>query len=142
MELEDYFHIIQRNKDMNSNSEYEKDTRVSFSISQDNEDYDYPDTSHSMHNAYSGPTWMQIIEDVVKTLEASYGYEIRSKIYYAVDCPLFDHNVSPAPGRELDRSVLMDVLKRYPELNNNGEHKPMNSFFTTTEEDDEDSSDS
>jgi len=142
MELEDYFHIIQRSKDMNPVYKYEKDTRVSFSISQDNDDSDYPNTSHSVHNDYSGPTWMQIVEDILKTIEASYGYEIRSKVYYAVDCPLFDHDVSPAPGREIDSTLFKELLKRYPELNNNGEHKASAPFFTTTEEDDEDSSDS
>jgi len=127
---------------MNPKYEYEKDTRVSFSISQDNADDDYPNSSYSMHNEYGFATWIQILEDVIKVLEASYGYDIRSKVYYAVELPLFDHDHSPAPGRELDRSVLKEVLKRYPELNNNGEHKASPSFFTTTEEDDEDSSDS
>ena len=139
MDLEDYFHIIQRRKAMDKT--YPKNTRVSFSISDDNDDQpDYPNTSYSMHNEYDGATWMQILEDVARVIETSYGYDIRSKIYYVVDNPLFDHNYSPAPGRELDRKVLKDLLKRYPELNNSGNHKDMDSFFT--KEDDEDSSNS
>jgi len=125
---------------------YPKDTRVSFSISQDNSDTDdYPNTSYSMHNEYGGAQWIKILEDVIKVLESSYGYEIRSKVHYVVEIPLFDHDLSSAPGRELNRKVFEEVLKRYPELNNNGEHKRSEFFYSTDEddeEDDEDSSDS
>lgn len=136
MELEDYFHIIQRRKAMDKT--YPKNTRVSFSISDDNDDQpDYPNTSYSMHNEYDGVTWMQLIEDVARVIETSYGYDIRSKIYYVVDNPVFDHNYSPAAGREINRAVFMKLLEKYPELNNGGNHKDMDSFFT--EVDDEDS---
>lgn len=132
MELEDYFHRIQRKEAMNT-----KDTRVSFMISQDNDDIDdYPNTSHSMNNEYNGATWMQLVEDVVRIIEASYGYEIRSKIYYVVDLPLFDHNISPAPGREINRAVFMKLLKKYPELNNGGNHQDMDTFFTEVDDED------
>ena len=121
---------------------YPKDLRVSFSISQDNSDsYEFPNTSHSMHNEYGGAQWIRILEDVIKILEASYGYDIHSKVYYTVACPLFDHDLSPAPGRELNLSVFKEVIKRYPELNNGGEHQRSEIFYSTSEEDEEEEND-
>ena len=135
MELEDYFHIIQRRKAMDKI--YPKNTRVSFSISDDNDDQpEYPNTSYSMHNEYDGATWMQLIEDVARVIETSYGYDIRSKIYYVVDNPVFDHNYSPAAGREINRAMFMKLLEKYPELNNGGNHKDMDSFFTEVDNED------
>jgi hypothetical protein len=124
MELEDYFHQIQQEKPM-----IKKDTVVSFSIDQDNSDLeDFADTFVQMRNAYSGPTWMQILEDVIKVLETNYGYDIKSKVFYAIPIPIFDHNVSPAPGRELDQKLFLELLEQNPELNNGGKHQPQEIF--------------
>lgn len=129
MELEDYFHQIQQEKPM-----IHKDTVVSFSIDQDNSDLeDFADKYVQMRHAYSGPSWMQILEDVIKVLETHYEYDIKSQVYYGVKFPVFDHNHSPAPGRELDHKILMDLLSRYPEINNYGKHQPLESFFTDEE---------
>jgi hypothetical protein len=107
-----------------------KDTVVSFSIDQDNSDLeDFADTYVQMRHAYSGPTWMQILEDIIKVLEAQYGYDIKSKVFYAVPFPIFDHNYSPAPGREIDRTLFLDLLEMNPELNNGGEHQPIEYSF-------------
>lgn len=120
MELEDYFHQIQQEKPM-----IHKDTVVSFSIDQDNSDLeDFADKYVQMRNAYSGPTWIEVLEDVIKTLESHYGYDIKSRVFYAVPFPIFDHNVSPAPGRELDRNIFLELLEQNPEINNGGVHKP------------------
>lgn len=128
MELEDYFHnIIQQEKeDMTMN----KDTMVSFYIAQDNSDLaEYPNTMHQMQNEYNGPTWIEVLEDVIKVLEASYGYNIRDKVFYATEFPVFDHNISKAPGRELNLNVLLDLLMEVPELNNQGLHEPLDIFW-------------
>lgn len=121
MELEEYFHSIQQEKPM-----IHKDTVVTISIDQDNHDLaDFPDSYVQQRNAYSGPTWMEVLEDLIKVLELHYGYGIREHVYYAVNFPIFDHNVSPAPGRELNQDLFMELLQDNPELNNGGEHKVM-----------------
>ena len=122
MQLEDYFHQIQQEKAM-----IHKDTVVTISIDQDNHDLeDFPDSYVQQRNAYSGPTWIQVLEDLIKVLELHYGYEIRDKVYYAVHHPMFDHNLSSAPGRELDRRIFLELLDMNPELNNGGKHEPYN----------------
>jgi hypothetical protein len=121
MQLEDYFHQIQQEKPM-----INKDTVVSFSIDQDNSDLeDFADTFVQMRHAYSGPTWIQILEDVIKVLEAQYGYPISEQVFYAVKNPMFDHNHSAAPGRELHQADFLRLLIENPELNNGGEHQPI-----------------
>ena len=120
MELEQYFHLIQQERNMAE----KKDTRVSFSIEVDNDELDnFPSTFRQQRLDYSCPSWVQIVEDVLKMLEAEFGYSIRDQVYYAVKCPLFDHNYSPAPGRELDQSKFLALLAKHPELNNGGEHQ-------------------
>ena len=120
MQLEDYFYQIQQEKPM-----INKETVVSFSIDQDNSDLeDFADTYLQMRHAYSGPSWMQILEDVIKVLESHYGYDIKSKVFYVLPFPIFDHNGSPAPGRELDQKLFLELLEQNPELNNGGVHQP------------------
>lgn len=120
MELEDYFHQIQQEKPM-----IHKDTTVTLTINQDNSDLeDFPNQYVQQRMEYSGPTWMQIVEDLLKVLEVHYGYSIRDHVYYAVNCPLFDHDFSPAPGREIHKDKFLDLLSENPELNNGGKHQP------------------
>jgi hypothetical protein len=136
MQLEDYFFKIQERKPMDNL----KETTVNFEIITDNSDsLDYPDTVHSYRANFSGPTWIQIVEEVLKVLEASYGYPIRSQVYYSVKCPVFDHDYASAPGREIDRDIFQQLLKNYPELNNGGEHEP--SSFTQLMETEKESTD-
>ena len=119
MELDEYFHNLKKETKMN------KDTKVHFCITEDNSDLEeFPDKHFEMTNSYAGPQWIEIVEDVLKIVEAAYGYPIRDKVYYAVANPIFDHNYSPAPGRELDAGVLMDCIYERKDLNNGGEHKP------------------
>lgn len=119
MELDEYFHQLKKDTKMN------KDTKVHFCITEDNSDLqDFPDKTLEMNYSYAGPQWIEIVEDVLKILEASYGYPIRDKVYYAVQFPIFDHNISPAPGRELSSSVLQDLIYEHEELANGGKHKP------------------
>lgn len=119
MELDEYFHNLKKEPKMN------KDTKVHFCITEDNSDLqDFPDSHLEMIKDYAGPTWIEIVEDVLKLLEASYGYSIRDKVYYAVANPIFDHDYSPAPGREIDANVFYEVLNSNPSLNNHGQHKP------------------
>lgn len=119
MELDEYFHQLKKDTKMN------KDTKVHFCITEDNSDLqDFPDKTLEMNYSYAGPQWIEIVEDVLKILEASYGYPIRDKVYYAVQFPIFDHNISPAPGRELSDSVLQDLIYEHEELANGGKHKP------------------
>jgi hypothetical protein len=123
MELEDYFHQIQQEKPM-----IHKDTTVTFTIDQDNSDLeDFPDQFIQQTMKYSGPTWIQIVEDLLKVLEVHYGYSIRDRVYYAVQVPMLDHNYSAAPGRELALDLFNEVLADNPELNNGGEHKPIDA---------------
>ena len=42
---------------------------------------------------------------------------------YAVKCPVFDHDFSPAPGREIHKDKFLDLLSENPELNNGGKHQ-------------------
>lgn len=122
MELDKYFHQLKKEPMMN------KDTTVHFCITEDNSDLsDFADTHYEMTNSYAGPQWIAIVEDVLKVLEASYGYSIRDKVFYAVHNPIFDHDISSAPGRELDAAMFYDVLNNNPSLNNGGEHEPMES---------------
>jgi len=124
MELEDYFHQIQQEKPMN-----QKDTTVSISIDQDNSDLsDFPDQYIQQRMSYSCTTWMQMLEDIIKVLELHYGYSIRENVFYAVNFPMFDHDVSPAPGRELKKNDFLKLLAEHPELNNGGEHQPQEIF--------------
>jgi hypothetical protein len=119
MELDEYFHNLNKEPKMN------KDTKVHFCITEDNSDLEeFPDTHFEMTASYAGPQWIAIVEDVLKVLEASYGYPIRDKVYYSVANPIFDHNISPAPGRELNAEVLEYLTYSYRKLNNNGKHKP------------------
>ena len=105
-----------------------KDTTVQFTLSQDNSDLDdFPNQFISQSMDYSGPTWVQMLEDIIKVLELHYGYPIRENIYYAMSFPVFDHNLSYAPGRELKKGLFLQLLKDNPELNNGGEHTPVNT---------------
>lgn len=119
MELDEYFHQLKKDTKMN------KDTKVHFCITEDNSDLqDFPDKTLEMNYSYAGPQWIEIVEDVLKLLEASYGYPIREKVYYVVKCPTFDHDLSPAPGRELDAEVFNELHYKHRELGNRGQHKP------------------
>lgn len=119
MELDEYFHNLKKEFKMN------KDTTVHLCITEDNSDLqDFPDVHLEFTNSYAGPTWIEIVEDVLKLLEASYGYPIRNQVYYAVKNPLFDHNFSHAPGRELNADVLQDLIYEHEELANGGKHQP------------------
>jgi hypothetical protein len=121
MELDEYFHNLKKEPKMN------KDTTVHFCITEDNSDLqDFPDKHFELNNSYAGPQWIEIVEDVLKILEAAYGYPIRDKVYYSVQCPIFDHNHSPAPGRELYKKHFDEILDKHPELNNGGKHKSWN----------------
>jgi hypothetical protein len=122
MELEEYFHQIQQEKPMNH-----KDTVVTISIDQDNSDLaDFPDSYVQQRNQYSGPTWIEMLEDIIKVLELHYGYPIREQVFYAVKNPMFDHDLSAAPGRELHQEDFLSLLKLNPGLNNGGKHQPYN----------------
>ena len=121
MELAEYFHNLKKETKMN------KDTTVHFCITEDNSDLqDFPDKRFELNNHYAGPQWIEIVEDVLKILEAAYGYPIRDKVYYSVQCPIFDHNHSPAPGRELNKKHFDTLLDNHPELNNGGKHASWN----------------
>jgi hypothetical protein len=120
MELEDYFHQIQQEKPM-----IHKDTAVTITIDQDNSDLeDFPNQYIQQRMEYSGTTWMKVLEDIIKVIEVHYGYSIKENVFYAVNFPMFDHNHSSAPGRELKREEFLRLLSEHPELNNGGEHQP------------------
>jgi hypothetical protein len=120
MNLEDYFHSIQQEKLM-----IQKDTEMTINIYQDNSDLeDFPNQHINHRLTYSGPTWVQMLEDVIRTLELHFGYSIKDQVYYAVKCPVFDHNLSAAPGREMHQGEFLKLLKKHPELNNGGKHMP------------------
>jgi hypothetical protein len=103
MQLEDYFHQIQQEKSM-----LKKDTVVTISIDQDNSDLeDFPDSYVQQRTQYAGPTWVQMLEDIIKVLELHYGYPIREQVFYAVKNPMFDHDLSADPGRELHQEDFL-----------------------------------
>ena len=90
MTLEDYFHVINKeNQDMppiNSFTDESEEplTDVYFSIRTPTEAH-YPSGSHTMSMQWQdGASWHNIIWEILKVLEASYGYSLKEKVFFRV----------------------------------------------------------
>ena len=89
MTLEQYFHEINKEKqdmsafDMWAEGE-EPLTTVSFSIRTAAVDH-YPAHEHNMNVVWQdGATWIEMLWEVMKVMEASYNYDIKSKVLFKV----------------------------------------------------------
>lgn len=84
--LEDYFlKVNMKDKTMEFDSNYEEPlTRIYFSIETPAVSH-YPKNVHTLNMEWQdGARWHDIIWEVAKLLEAQYGYEIKTKIFYQV----------------------------------------------------------
>jgi hypothetical protein len=84
--LEDYFHLINKEKqDMaifDDWMEEEPMTKVYFSITTPAVEH-YPEHTHTLDIAWTdGARWYDILWEVMGVLEASYGYEIKEKVFF------------------------------------------------------------
>ena len=84
--LEDYFHNLEPvNEDNDMNDNYEEPlTSVYFQISTPAVEQ-YPKHEHTVRLEWNeGARWHDVLWEVTKVLEAQYGYEIKSKIFFQV----------------------------------------------------------
>ena len=84
--LEEYFHKINmKDKTMEFDTNYEEPlTSVYFQISTPAVEH-YPSNEHTIRlNWNDGATWHDIVWEIAKVLEAHYGYDIKSKIFFQV----------------------------------------------------------
>jgi hypothetical protein len=86
MTLDEYFHEINKEKqDMaifDDWMEEEPMTKVYFSITTPAVEH-YPEHTHTLDIAWTdGARWYDILWEVMGVLEASYGYEIKEKVFF------------------------------------------------------------
>ena len=85
--LEDYFHQINKEKqDMPiwTQDEDEPLTKIYFSITTPAVEH-YPEHTHTLDIAWNdGARWHDVLWELAKVLEASYGYNIKEKVFYHV----------------------------------------------------------
>ena len=61
------------------------------------------------------PTWSSVLDRILDAMSEHYGYDIKSQVYYVVDCPVND--VYPdKQGRMLNAQVLDQLLLAFPEV--------------------------
>ncbi len=89
--LNDYFHQINKEKqDMSAFDKWTEDgyqepmTKVYFSITTPAVEH-YPEHTHTLDIAWTeGARWHDVIWELAKVLEASYGYNIKDRVFYKV----------------------------------------------------------
>jgi len=84
--LEDYFHLINKEKqDMaifDDWMEEEPMTKVYFSITTPAVEH-YPEHTHTLDIAWTeGARWHDVVWEILKVLEASYGYDIKDRVFF------------------------------------------------------------
>ena len=84
--LEDYFHQINKEKqDMaifDDWMEEEPMTKVYFSITTPSVEH-YPEHTHTLDIAWTeGARWHDVVWEILKVLEASYGYDIKDRVFF------------------------------------------------------------
>jgi hypothetical protein len=60
-------------------------------------------------------TWMEVLDTVLDAMEAHYGYNIKEQVYYSVNFPLNQSDLS-GYGRCLNDERLQQILLAFPEL--------------------------
>jgi hypothetical protein len=89
MTLEQYFHEInkQEKQPMSTFNLWDKEeplTKVYFSITTPAVEH-YPEHTHTLDIAWTdGARWHDVIWELAKVLEASYGYNIKDRVFYKV----------------------------------------------------------
>ena len=89
MTLEEYFHEInkQEKQPMSTFNLWDKEeplTKVYFSITTPAVEH-YPEHTHTLDIAWTdGARWHDVIWELAKVLEASYGYNIKDRVFYKV----------------------------------------------------------
>ncbi len=85
--LEDYFHQINKEKqDMSTvwKQDEEALTTIYFSIRSPAVEQ-YPANEHTLSIEWQeGATWHQVVWEVLKVIEAQYGYGIKNKVFFNV----------------------------------------------------------
>jgi hypothetical protein len=84
--LEDYFHQINKEKqDMaifDDWMEEEPMTKVYFSITTPAVEH-YPEHTHTLDIAWTeGARWHDVVWEILKVLESSYGYDIKDRVFF------------------------------------------------------------
>jgi len=87
--LEDYFHQINKEKqdmaifDGWTEDEYQEPmTKVYFSITTPAVEH-YPEHTHTLDIAWTeGARWHDVVWEILKVLEASYGYDIKDRVFF------------------------------------------------------------
>jgi len=60
-------------------------------------------------------TWMEVLDTVLDAMEKHYGYNIKEQVYYSVNFPLNQSDLS-GYGRCLNDERLQQILLAFPEL--------------------------
>ena len=89
MTLEQYFHHINKEKQSmaifdgwTENGYQEPMTKVYFTITTPAVEH-YPEHTHTMDIAWTeGARWHDVVWEVLKVLEASYGYAIKDRVFF------------------------------------------------------------
>ena len=71
-----------------------------------------------IHTVFVEPhegTWMEVLDTVLDAMEAHYGYNIKEQVYYSVNFPLNQSDLS-GYGRCLNDERLQQILLAFPEL--------------------------
>jgi hypothetical protein len=86
MTLDDYFHLINKEKQpMSTFNLWDKEepmTKVYFTITTPAVEH-YPEHTHTLDIAWTdGARWYDVVWEILKVLEASYGYEVKEKVFF------------------------------------------------------------
>ena len=79
---------------------------------------EYNETVEPVHTVFVEPhegTWMEVLDTVLDAMEAHYGYNIKEQVYYSVNFPLNQSDLS-GYGRCLNDERLQQILLAFPEL--------------------------
>jgi hypothetical protein len=79
---------------------------------------EYNETVEPVHTVFVEPhegTWMEVLDTVLDAMEKHYGYNIKEQVYYSVNFPLNQSDLS-GYGRCLNDERLQQILLAFPEL--------------------------
>ena len=76
----------------------------------------YPSIQNQITFSFEdGCTWIEVVEHFLHFLEAQYGYDLRSQVYYSLLMPTNNYDMTKAVGREMNRNVFESLLKKHGE---------------------------
>jgi hypothetical protein len=79
---------------------------------------EHGETVEPVHTVFVEPhegTWMEVLDTVLDAMEKHYGYNIKEQVYYSVNFPLNQSDLS-GYGRCLNDERLQQILLAFPEL--------------------------